>query len=108
MRENLQDEKVVFFTKFAGMLSNGIPIEKILVNLEKESTNESLKKAVKKMDENIKAKKPLSEAMQIFPDVFEKGIIQLTKAGEETGVLDLVFKIMPEYLLFSRFKEWKK
>ena len=108
MKEDLRDEKVLFFLKFGVMISNGVPIADALANLEKESTNKALGQAAKKMNEAINAGKSLSNGMEDFPHLFDKHIIQLIKVGEEIGILDLILKIIPEHLLFGTLEQLGK
>lgn len=108
MEGNLQDDLVLFFAKFAVMVSNGIPLITALENLEKESTNQSLSQAAKKINESLVAGETLADGMKAFPDLFDERIIKLIRTGEETGSLDLIFRIIPEYLLYDGLKQWKK
>ena len=41
------------------------------------------------------------------PDVFNESVINLIKAGEQTGSLDLTLRTIPEFILYDRLKEWK-
>jgi len=52
-------ERVLFFSKFAVMLSNGIPIEKVLSILDSESNVDSHRQAARKMKKNFASGKPL-------------------------------------------------
>ncbi|MEW6557660.1 MAG: adenylate/guanylate cyclase domain-containing protein [Elusimicrobiota bacterium] len=106
MRENLQDELVLFFLKFNVMISQGVPIEEVLIVLEKESTNERLRQAAKEMNESIMVGKNPADAMENFPDLFDKHIIQLVRVGCEMGMLDTFSEIIPKNILYNRLGEW--
>ncbi len=106
MKEHLRDELVVFYSKFAVMISNGIPLTTSLSHLAKESRHEDVKHAIKKIHEETTLGKILADGMKKFPSVFDESTIQLIQAGEETGNLDLILKIIPEKILFSKLEEW--
>ncbi len=108
MEGNLQGDVVLFFSKFAVMISNGIPLITALEYLNEESTNESLRQAAKKICASLAAGETLAEGMEAFPDLFDERITKLIRTGEETGSLDLILRIIPEYLLFGRLEQWKK
>ena len=119
MEVNLRDDKVLFFTKLGVMFSNGVPLVRALENMEKESYNDSLKKAVKSICEGLEGKRGeiekglikgpglLADLMGKHPDLFDDRTVQLIRAGEETGTLDLICKIIPEQILFGELEQCK-
>lgn len=115
MKAGARDRVALFFLKFSVMISNGLPLITALEHLEREAGGQDLKQAARKMREtfektrkNRKRFKFLWQMMRGYPSLFDRRVVQLVKTGEETGTLDLVLRVIPEYLLFGLLSERKK
>jgi type II secretory pathway component PulF len=118
MAVRLQDDKVLFFAKMGVMLSNGIPLLTALQNLEEEAYTDELRDSAKAARLSLEAepieKRPelpnegaLARLLSAHAKLFEEDIIRLVSAGEQTGCLDLISRIIPEYVFFGNLEKWK-
>ena len=90
---------LILFTKqFRSMLNAGVPMLRLLQVLENQTQNETLKKAVMAIHEDIKAGSTLYEAMKKHPAIFSTLYLSMINAGEISGtvpgVLERVVSIM--------------
>jgi type II secretory pathway component PulF len=118
MAVQLQDDKVLFFAKMGVMLSNGIPVITTLQNLEKEAYTDVLKDVARTVRLRLEAE-PIEKRAKLPREgalarllgeqshQFEEEILELVRTGEETGCLDLMARIIPEYILFGNLENWK-
>lgn len=76
----------------AALLGAGLPLLKSLQLLEKEETNSSLKKIIQQLIAALEEGNSLSEAMKHYPAFFPQLTIGMVRAGEQAGMLALVFQ----------------
>ena len=88
----------VFSRQFATLINSGIPIVQSLESLKLSTQNPTLRHALTKVKEDIESGKRLADAMSEFPNIFDKLYVNLTRAGEEGGVLDIVLNRLAEYV----------
>lgn len=89
----------IFFTKqLAVLLKSGIPLVQAL-ELLTEQTSGGLQKIVIELRDNIKEGKSLAESMQKFPATFDNIYIQLVRAGEASGRLEIILERLTDYLV---------
>jgi type IV pilus assembly protein PilC len=92
-KNNVKDEDLLLFTrKFAAMIEAGLSIVPALKMLQRQSENPDLAKIIENIVEKVNAGIPLSKALESYPDIFDNIYINLTKAGEASGSLDLFLK----------------
>jgi type II secretory pathway component PulF len=118
MSVRLEDDKVLFFAKMGVMLSNGIPLLTTLQNLEQEAYTHELKLVARTVRLRLEAEPPekrpelphqgaVARFCSEHAGLFEEEIIELVRTGEVTGCLDLISRIIPEYILFGKMEKWK-
>lgn len=96
-RVSLKDK--IFFTKqFAVLLRAGVPLLQAL-ELLSEQTEGRLKSIVISLRDNIKEGMSLATAMEEFPNVFDNIYIQLVRAGEASGKLEVILERLTDFLL---------
>ena len=79
---------LVFFTRqLATMFSAGLTIERALFFLKSEEKNKKFKKALDKIEDNVKKGLLLSDALERHPGVFSNLYIALVRSGEVSGKL---------------------
>ncbi|MCX7823351.1 MAG: type II secretion system F family protein [Syntrophobacterales bacterium] len=91
-------EMVVFSRQFATMVNAGVPIVQTLDILRDQTGNITFKKTLREIREAVKAGQTLSEAFSQHPKIFDEFIINLTRAGETSGALDVIMNRIAEYL----------
>lgn len=92
------NELVVFSRQLATLVKSGVPLVKGLSIIHDQVTNKTLKKMVNSLQINIESGRSLSEAMAAHPRVFSSIYVNMVKAGEMGGALDLILEKMSGYL----------
>lgn len=88
----------VFSRQFAVLIEAGVPIIESLQSIAEGIANRRFKAALLDIIRQISTGKKLSEAMAIYPLIFDRLYINLIKAGEEAGVLDEVLNRLAFYI----------
>jgi len=95
---SVSQKDLIFFTKQLGiLLSSGIPLSNAF-DLLVEQSEGKLKNIVMEIRDNIREGKSLAESLAQYPKVFESIYIQLVRAGEASGKLEVILKRLLEYL----------
>lgn len=81
---------VVFTRQFATMISSGIPVLECLDILEDQAEQPGFKLCIGQVGESVRGGSDLSDAMSAYPKVFERIYINMIKAGEASGQLDVI------------------
>ena len=81
---------VMIFTKqFSTMLKAGLPILNTLIMLEEQLVHKNLKRIVGEVKKDLESGIVLSKSFEKHPSVFDNIYVNLTKAGEASGKLDI-------------------
>lgn len=88
---------VVFSRQLAVLIDAGLPLLRSLKVLEDQEKNKALKKVTKELALTVEGGSTFSEALASHPKVFDKLFINMVKAGEIGGVLDVVLKRLAEF-----------
>jgi type IV pilus assembly protein PilC len=91
-------ELQIFTRQFATLIDSGIPVMQSLELLERGIKTPMFSKIVRAVRQDVSTGKRLGEAMQRFPQAFDRLYVNLVKAGEEGGVLDTVFNRLAVYI----------
>ncbi|MEI7603673.1 MAG: type II secretion system F family protein [bacterium] len=81
-------EKTLFLRQIAYMIQAGLPINQALETMAEQTKNIQFKKVIKRITVEVQEGVSLSQSLQKHSNVFDKVIINLVKAGEESGKLD--------------------
>jgi type II secretory pathway component PulF len=90
-------EKIFFTKQLALLLKSGIPLLQALELLIEQSEG-YLHTIVISLKDDIKEGKSLAEALEKFPKVFDSTYIQLVKAGEASGKLEVILERLTTFL----------
>ena len=85
------NEKLSLFSTLSTMINAGIPILEAVDSIIEDSKGNT-KKVVESIRDDLIQGKSLSAAFTRFPSVFDKVTINVVKASEEAGTLDVVLK----------------
>ena len=85
------NEKLSLFSTLSTMISAGIPILEVVDSILEDSKGNT-KKIVESIRDDLIQGKSLSVAFSKFPSVFDKVTINVIKASEEAGTLEVVLK----------------
>jgi type IV pilus assembly protein PilC len=86
-----------FTRQLATLVDAGLPLLRGLRVLEKQERNATLKRIVGELALGIEGGSTFSEALAQHPKVFNKLFVNMVKAGELGGVLEVVLKRLAEF-----------
>lgn len=88
----------IFFTKqLSVLLKAGVPLADALTLLSDQSEGK-LKTIVVALRDGLNEGRSLADGLALYPAIFEKIYVQLIRAGEASGRLELVLQRLTEYL----------
>lgn len=90
-------ELILFTKQLAVLLKAGIPLLQSF-ELLVDQFEGTMKSVIISLKDDIKNGKSLAESMQKYPKYFDNIYIQLVKAGEATGKLELILERLTTYL----------
>lgn len=90
-------EMVVFTRQLSTMISAGIPLVEAIEILGDQADNPGFKGALHDVSQSIRSGKDLSQALSCHPKLFPKIYVNMVKAGEASGQLDVVLQRLAEY-----------
>jgi len=86
-----------FTRQLATLVDSGLPLLRGLRVLEKQERNAALKKILGELALSIEGGSTFSEALAQHPKVFNRLFVNMIKAGELGGVLEVVLKRLAEF-----------
>jgi general secretion pathway protein F len=89
---------LAFSSELSVLLGAGLPLDRSLNILTEISENRRMKGVVRSVVESIRGGGSFSEAIQQHPDVFPRFYVNMIRAGEAGGVLDIVLDKLNEFL----------
>lgn len=97
-----QDDVAVFTQEIATLLRAGLPLDRCLEILIELSANESVRELMTQVREDVHAGAALSAAMEAQTGVFSRFYLNMLRAGEAGGALDVVLQRLTEFMERSR------
>jgi len=92
------NELCTFTRQLATLVDAGLPLLRGMQVLSKQQKNPYLSKVVGEISETIEGGATFSEALAKFPKVFDKLFINMVKAGELGGVLEVTLNRLSEFM----------
>jgi type IV pilus assembly protein PilC len=92
------DDLVIFSRQLATMIDAGIPLVQALSILSEQVDNKALKSVVLTVRQDIEAGMSFCDALAKHPQVFSELFINMSRAGEASGMLDEVLDRLASYL----------
>jgi len=89
---------VVFSRQFATMINAGIAIIKCLDILEGQTKDEALKVVISQVRKDVKGGLSLTDAVAKHPNIFSKLYINMIRAAEIGGILDVILDRLAGFL----------
>ncbi|MFN3406255.1 MAG: type II secretion system F family protein [Caldimicrobium sp.] len=97
--KRVSEKEVTLFTRqFATVLEAGVPIVKCLETLAMQQKNPYFREVITHIRKKVEAGSSLSDAMAEHPKVFNILYVQMVRAGEASGNLDIILKRLAAYL----------
>lgn len=90
--------KTLFTRQLATLLRAGMPILRGLEVLARQQPEGKFKQAIEEVAETIRTGGSLSDGLSRFPKFFEPLYLNMVKAGEAAGALDVVLERLAEFL----------
>ena len=87
----------VFTRQLSTLISAGLPLLRSLRTLSKQEKNQNLKKIMGILAESVEGGTTFSEALSQHPKAFNKLYVNMVKAGELGGVLEIVLTRLAEF-----------
>lgn len=91
-------EKMMFSRNLAVMIGAGLPLTRALEILNQQTTNNTLKIALKSITYEIQKGKPFSDALSLHPDTFSDLYINMVRSAEVAGNLENVLQLLAKQL----------
>src|SRR5213083_2938695 len=88
----------VFTRQLATLVDAGLPLLRGLRVLEKQERNPNLKKIIAELALSIEGGSTFSEGLAQHPKVFNRLFVNMVKAGELGGVLEVVLNRLSEFM----------
>ena len=82
-------DTVIFSKQFATMVKAGLPILSTLSNLRDQTEHPTMKEIIEDIRKSLEGGVTLSKCFSKYPKVFDNIYVNLIKAGEASGKLDL-------------------
>ena len=92
-----QRELMIFTRQLATLIDAGLPLLQSLTVLGKQEPNPNLRATIEALGEAVQGGATFSEALAAYPRLFNKLFVNMVKAGELGGVLEVVLKRLAEY-----------
>ena len=93
---------LTFTTELSALLGAGLPLDRSLNILSEISESREMKNVIQSILKSIREGSSFSDALQKHPKVFPKLYINMIRAGEAGGVLDVVLDKLNEFLESSK------
>jgi len=88
---------MIFTRQLATLIDSGLPLLRGLTVLAKQEPNPVLKKTIDQLAESVQTGSTFSESLGQHPKIFNKLYVNMVKAGELGGVLEVVLIRLAEY-----------
>jgi type IV pilus assembly protein PilC len=86
-----------FTRQLATLIDAGLPLLRGLAVLQKQEKHPTLKKTIGQLAESVEAGSTFSEALAQHPKIFNKLYVNMVRAGEAGGVLDVTLNRLAEF-----------
>lgn len=98
LQGGVKTKQLVTFTRSLSTLVNaGLPLMRAMRVLQRQEKNVALRDAVAQMAESIESGSTFAEALAAHPKIFDRLFVNMVKAGEIGGVLDVVLSRLAEF-----------
>ena len=88
----------MMYRQFATLMDSGVPIAQSMTTLAKQTTNGRLKQILGECSDAVNRGSGMSSVMERYPGTFNGIQLELIRAGETSGQMDLMATRIAEYL----------
>lgn len=93
---------MIFTQELSTLIDAGLPLDRSLQILTELTEKERFKEVIKDILKKIESGSSFSESLSSYPSIFPKLYINMTKAGEAGGVLNIILARLTTYLQSSK------
>src|SRR2546429_9473007 len=88
---------MIFTRQLATLIDSGLPLLRSLTVLAKQERDKVLKNTIDKLADSVEGGSTFSDALALHPKIFNDLFVNMVKAGEVGGVLELVLNRLSEF-----------
>ena len=88
---------MIFTRQLATLIDSGLPLLRSLNVLENQERDKVLKKTINKLADSVQSGNTFSDALALHPRIFNNLYVNMVRAGEVGGVLELVLTRLSEF-----------
>src|ERR1051326_2526674 len=97
-RRKVKSKVLMIFTRqLATLIDSGLPLLRSLNVLAKQERDKLLKNTIIKLADSVQGGSTFSDALAMYPRIFSNLYVNMVKAGEVGGVLELVLVRLSEF-----------
>ena len=97
-RKTVRPKILMIFTRqLATLIDSGLPLLRSLTVLAKQERDAALKNTINKVADAVQGGNTFSDALALHPKIFNDLYVNMVKAGEVGGVLELVLTRLAEF-----------
>ena len=97
-RRKVKSKVLMIFTRqLATLIDSGLPLLRSLNVLAKQERDKVMKKTTDKLADSVQSGSTFSDALALHPKIFNDLYVNMVKAGEVGGVLELVLTRLSEF-----------
>ena len=97
-RKKVKSKVLMIFTRqLATLIDSGLPLLRSLNVLAKQERDKVLKRTINKVADSVQSGSTFSDALALHPRIFNDLYVNMVKAGEVGGVLELVLNRLSEF-----------
>ncbi len=97
-RRKVKSKVLMIFTRqLATLIDSGLPLLRSLNVLAKQERDKVMKKTIDKLADSVQSGSTFSDALALHPKIFNDLYVNMVKAGEVGGVLELVLTRLSEF-----------
>src|SRR5215813_13657776 len=97
-RTKVKSKILMLFTRqLATLIDSGLPLLRSLTVLAKQERDKVLKNTINKIADSVQGGNTFSDALALHPRIFNDLYVNMVKAGEVGGVLELVLNRLSEF-----------
>ena len=97
-RRKVKSKVLMIFTRqLATLIDSGLPLLRSLNVLAKQERDKLLKNTILKLADSVQGGSTFSDALAMYPRIFSNLYVNMVKAGEVGGVLELVLVRLSEF-----------
>ena len=97
-RKKVKSKILMIFTRqLATLIDSGLPLLRSLNVLAKQKRDKLMKKTIDKLADSVQSGSTFSDALAMHPKIFNDLFVNMVRAGEVGGVLELVLTRLSEF-----------